>query len=213
MTVVSLILNMPRYFIHARFGEHQLGIFSALAYTTVVVATFADALGHATIPRMARFYANGNLVGFRASLLHLVALGAAFSLAGFVVVRFLGARLLTTLFSAEYADHAEVFVWLVAAAGISCIASLLNSGITSAQCFRIQVPMFLLVVGSNALACTWLVPSIGLQGAALAMVIASLVHLAAACGILVYLFSSHPKNETRLEAAGIYCGDSWEAGL
>jgi O-antigen/teichoic acid export membrane protein len=212
MTLVSLNLNMPRYFIHARFGEYQLGIFSAMAYTTVVVATFADALGHATIPRMSRLYANGNLAGFRSSLLRLVAFGTAFGLAGFSVARFLGARLLKILFSAEYANQAEVFVWLVAAAGISCIASLLNYGITSARCFRIQVPMFLLVVGSNALACAWLVPSIGLRGAALAMVIASLVHLAATSGILVYLFSSHPNNEIRLEATEVYC-ENWEAGL
>ena len=72
--------------------------------------------------------------------------------------------------------------------------------------------MFLLVVGSNALACAWLVPSFGLRGAAMAMVIAYLVHLAATSGILVYLLSSHPKNEVRLQAAGIY-GDNWEAGL
>jgi O-antigen/teichoic acid export membrane protein len=212
MTLVSLNLNMPRYFIHARFGEHQLGIFSAMAYTTVVVATFADALGHSTIPRMARLYANGNLDGFRSSLLQLVALGAGFALAGFIAVRFLGARLLTILFSAEYADHVEVFVWLIAAAGISCIAALLHYGITSAQCFRIQVPMFLLVVGSNALACAWLVPSIGLRGGAMAMVIASLVHLAATSGILVYLFSTHPKNEIQLAATEAYC-DNWETGL
>lgn len=212
MTLVSLNMNMPRYFIHARFGEHQLGIFSAMAYTTVVVATFADALGHSTIPRMSRFYAEGNLAGFRSSLLQLVAIGAVFGLAGFAAVRFLGARLLTILFSAEYAGHAEVFVWLVAAAGISCIASLLHYGITSAQCFRIQVPMFLLVVGSNALACAWLVPSIGLKGAALAMVIASLVHLAATSGILAYLFSTHPKNEIQLAATEAYC-ENWEAGL
>jgi len=212
MTLVSLNLNMPRYFIHARFGEHQLGIFSAMAYTTVVVATFADALGHSTIPRMARLYAKGDLAGFRSSLLRLVALGAGFALAGFTTVRFFGAPLLTILFSAEYANHVEVFVWLVASAGISCIAALLHYGITSAQCFRIQVPMFLLVVGSNALACAWLVPSLGLRGAAIAMVIASLVHLAATSGILIYLFSMLPKNEIRLAATEAYC-ENWEAGL
>ena len=212
MTLVALNLNMPRYFIHARFGEHQLGIFSAMAYTTVVVATFADALGHATIPRMSRLYAIGNHAAFRSSLLRLVAFGAAFGLAGFAAANFLSAPLLTILFSAEYATHAEVFAWLVAAAGISCIASLLNYGITSAQCFRIQVPMFLLVVGSNALACAWLVPSFGLRGAAMAMVIAYLVHLAATSGILVYLLSSHRKNDVRLHSAEIYC-DNWEASL
>jgi O-antigen/teichoic acid export membrane protein len=212
MTLVSLNLNMPRYFIHARFGEHQLGIFSAMAYTTVAVATFADALGHSTIPRMSRYYASGRLSVFRSSLLKLVAVGAFFGLAAFAVVKLMGARLLATLFSAEYAAHAGVFVWLVAAAGVSCVASLVNYGITSAQCFRIQVPLFFLVAGSNALACAWLVPSYGLKGAAVAMVIAALVHLVAATGVLFYLFTSPPKYVVRGVAPAIY-GDNWEPGL
>lgn len=212
MTLVSLNLNMPRYFIHAGFGEHQLGIFSALAYTTVAVATFADALGHSTIPRMSRFYASGQLTAFRSFLVKLVACGAICSLAGFAAVRVLGARLLTVLFSPEYGAHAGVFVWLVVAAGISCIASLLNYGITSARCFRIQVPMFLLVVGSNALACAWLVPSGGLRGAALAMVVAAGVHLAAAAAILLYVLSSRRKYTAGREAPRMYC-DNWEPGL
>jgi O-antigen/teichoic acid export membrane protein len=209
MTLVSLNLSMPRYFIHASLGEHQLGIFSAMAYTTVAVATFADALGHSTIPRMSRMYASGQLAWFRESLLKLVALGAGLGLVGFAVARSFGPQLLTILFGAEYAAHTEVFVWLVMAAGISCIASLLNYGITSARCFRVQVPMFLIVVASNALACARLIPTRGLVGAALAMVVASLVHLTAATGILLYVLSSQAKNAAFIKPAEIYCND-WE---
>src|SRR5207245_11212641 len=32
MTLFTLNQNMPRYFIHSRWGEYQLGIFSAMAY-------------------------------------------------------------------------------------------------------------------------------------------------------------------------------------
>jgi len=212
MTLVSLNLSMPRYFIHAILGEHQLGLFSAMAYTTVAVATFADALGHSTIPRLSRLYAGGRLGDFRSSLLRLVAAGAAVSLAGMAMARILGSTLLRILFSAEYAAHADVFVWLVAAAGISCVASLLHYGITSARWFGIQVPMFALVVGANALACAWLVPSRGLTGAAQAMVMASLVHLAATSGILLHLCSSTRHSPARQQAAEMSL-ENWEAGL
>lgn len=212
MTLFSLNLNMPRYFIHVRFGEHQLGIFSAMAYTTVIVATFADALGHSTIPRMSRYYANGRLPEFCIALLKLVALGGLFGLTGLVVVRMMGARLLTILFSAEYAPHIEVFLWLVVAAVISCIACLVNYAITSAQYFRIQVPIFAVVVTVNALACIWLVPSRGLTGAALALVIAALVHLTLVASTLVYVLYSCPKKTLELEPSRVY-GDNWEAGI
>jgi O-antigen/teichoic acid export membrane protein len=212
MTLVSLNLSMPRYFIHASMGEHELGIFSAMAYTTVAVATFADALGYSTIPGLSRLYAGGDLAAFRSSLVKLVAAGAVVSLAALATVQVLGARVLKILFSPEYAAHAGVFVWLVAAAGIDCVASLLNYGITSARRFAIQVPMFVLVVGSNALACAWLIPSSGLTGAALAMVIAAMVHLAATAGILLHLFSSRRRLETGGQAAEM-CLEDWEPGL
>jgi O-antigen/teichoic acid export membrane protein len=212
MTLVSLNLSLPRLFVHASLGEHELGIFSAMAYTTVAVATFADALGHSMIPRMSRFYAGGNLTAFRSSLAMLVALGAVFGLAGFVTAQVLGARLLRILFTAEYAAHAGVFLWLVAAAGISCIASLLHYGITSARCFGIQVPMFVLVAGSNALACSWLVPSSGLKGAALSMVIAACVHLTVSAAVLMYLIYSPAKYAAAREVPES-CFENWEPGL
>ena len=212
MTLVSLNLSLPRLFVHASLGEHQLGIFSAMAYTTVAVATFSDALGHSMIPRMSRFYADGNVAAFRSSLAKLVAIGGAFGLAGFAAAQLFGGRLLRILFTPEYAAHAGVFLWLVAAAGISCIASLLHYGITSARCFAIQVPMFVLVAGTNALACFWLVPSSGLRGAALAMVIAACVHLTVAASILLYLICSHAKHAAGREASEI-CFDNWEPGL
>jgi len=212
MALVSLNLNMPRYFIEAHLGEYQLGIFSAMAYTTVAVATFADALGHSTIPRLARYYADGDLVSFRSSLLKLVAIGGGFGLISFAAARAMGARVLTILFTPEYAAHAGVFVLLVIAAGISCVASLLNYGITAAQCFRIQVPMFLLVAGGNAAACAWLVPAFGLKGAALALVIAACVHLTVSTSVLLYLLSSPPTYPAGREAPGIY-GDNWEPVL
>jgi O-antigen/teichoic acid export membrane protein len=212
MTLVSLNLSLPRLFVHASLGEHQLGIFSAMAYTTVAVATFADALGHSMIPRMARFYAGGNLAAFRSSLAKLVAIGAVFGLAGFATAQVFGGPLLRVLFTAEYAAHAGVFLWLVAAAGISCIASLLHYGITSARCFAIQVPMFVLVAGSNALACSWLVPSSGLRGAALSMIIAACVHLIVAATILLYLICSPAKHPAGREGSEI-CFENWEPGL
>ena len=212
MTLVSLNLSMPRYFVEAKLGEHQLGIFSAMAYTTVAVTMFADSLGHATIPRLSRLYAGGQLAAFRSSLLSLVAVGAAFSLAGVATAQLLGTRLLTILFRPEYAAHAGVFVWLVIAAGISCVSSLLHYGITSARCFGIQVPMFVLVVGSNALACAWLVPSRGLAGAAMAMAVAACVHLASTAGVLLYLFSSRAHREAGPPTPEI-CFEGWEPGL
>jgi O-antigen/teichoic acid export membrane protein len=187
-TLAALNLNMPRYFIHARLGEHQLGIYSALAYTTVAMILVSDSLGHCAIPRLARLYSGGRLREYRSLLARLLAAGGGLGLAGLTVAQFMGARLLRLVYGSEYAVHFRIFLTLIMAAAIYCVACMFTSAITSARCFRIQVPLYALVVGSNALACAFWVPAAGLAGAASAMVVAAVVHLvlgAAAVGRLL----------------------------
>ena len=158
-TMAALNLNMPRYFIHARLGERQLGIYSAMAYATVAMILVADSLGHCAIPRLSRLYTAGRLAEFRSLLLKLLAAGGGLGLAGLAVAQIMGVRLLTLIYGREYAAHYRVFLVLILATAIHCVACMLTSAVTSARCFRIQVPLYALVVGSNALACARWVPS------------------------------------------------------
>ena len=192
-TMASVNLNMPRYFIHSRFGEHQLGIFSAMAYAALAMTLVSDSLGHCALPRLSRLYADGRLAEFRYLLLRLLAVAGALGLAGVLAAQFMGARLLTIFYSREYAAHNKVFILLVLAIAIHCVAGVLTSGILSARCFRIQVPMFAVVAVCSALGCAWWVPSAGLAGGAAAMAVAATVHLVLAAAIVGCLCSASAK--------------------
>jgi O-antigen/teichoic acid export membrane protein len=205
-TLASINLNMPRYFIEARMGVHQLGIFSALAYATVAMTLVSDSLGHCAIPRMSRLYAGGQFAEFRSFLLQLCAIGCALGLGGLAVAQVLGTRLLTTFYSSEYADGSRVFVVLMLATAIHCVAGMLTSGILSARCFSVQVPMFALVVASTALACYRWVPVSGLIGGAESMVVGAVVRLILAAAVVGYLFlvdakrmAGHPATRARVQ--------------
>ena len=211
-TMASINLNMPRYFIEARMGEHQLGIFSALAYATVAMTLVSDSLGHCAIPRMSRLYAGGELAKFRSVLFQLSAIGCALGLAGLVVAKVMGTRLLTIFYSPEYAAGSRVFIVLMLATAIHCVAGMLTSGIMSARCFRVQVPMFALVVASTALACYRLVPTSGLTGGAEAMVIGAAVRLVLAAIVVGYLLSAHARRLAQ-ELALQPRIDEWNASL
>ena len=186
-TIASINLHLPRYFIHARMGEHQLGIFSAMAYATVAMTLIGDSLGNCAIPRMSRLYAAGKDAEFRMLLLRLFVLGSVIGLSGLSVAWSMGAWLLTVFYSPEYAVHAHVFVLLMAAAAIHFAASMLTSGITSARCFRIQVPMFVLVAAATAAGCARWVPTIGLTGGALAVIGGASTRLVLAAAVMGYL--------------------------
>jgi len=211
-TMASINLNMPRYFIEARLGEHQLGVFSALAYATVATTLISDSLGHCAIPRMSRLYASGQLVEFRSVLLQLSALGCALGLTGLAVAQVMGTRLLTIFYSPEYAAGSGVFIVLMLATAIHCVAGMLTSGIMSARCFRVQVPMFALVVASTALACYRLVPTSGLTGGAEAMVLGAAVRLVLAVIVVGYLLPVHAKRSAQ-DLALQPSIDGWNSSL
>jgi O-antigen/teichoic acid export membrane protein len=211
-TMAALNLHMPRYFIQARLGERQLGIYSAMAYATVAMILVADSLGHSAIPRLSRLYAGGRLVEFRSLLLRMVAAGGGLGLAGLAVARFMGVPLLTLLYGREYAAHYRIFLVLILATAIHCVASMLTSAVTSARCFRVQVPLYALVVGSNALACARWVPAAGLAGGAAAMAVAAAVHLVLGAAVVGWLLRAPRKRAASPQAAQA-CVDDWEASI
>ena len=150
---------------------------------------------------------------FRSLLLRMVAAGGGLGLAGLAVARFMGVRLLTLLYGREYAAHYRVFLVLILATAIHCVASMLTSAVTSARCFRIQVPLYALVAGSNALACARWVPAAGLAGGAAGMAVAAVVHLALGAAVVSYLLWTPVKPAACPQPAQPPCVDDWEASL
>jgi O-antigen/teichoic acid export membrane protein len=209
-TLASINLNMPRYFIHAQLGEHQLGIFSALAYATVAITLVSDSLVNCSIPRMSRLYAGERIAEFRSLLLAMLGLGVALGLVGLVVAKLMGARLLAIIYGPAYAAQARVFTLLMLATGIQCVASGFTSGIMSARRFRIQVPLYALMVGANALACALWIPAAGLEGGAMALVVAAVVRLVLAAAVAGHLVWNSSKATAGSPAS---CVEAWRPEL
>jgi O-antigen/teichoic acid export membrane protein len=133
-------------------------------------------------------------------------IGCALGLAGIMVAQVMGTRLLAIFYSPEYAADSRIFVVLMLATAIHCVAGMLTSGILSARCFRVQVPMFALVVASSALACYRLVPTAGLMGGAEAMVVGAVVRLVLSAAVVAYILlvratpvAGHRTPQTRMD--------------
>jgi O-antigen/teichoic acid export membrane protein len=186
-TIASINLHMPRYFVHAHMGEHDLGIFSAIAYATGCLTIIGDSLGISAVPRLSRLYAGGRMTEYRALLFRLLAVGCAVGLAGMAFARGMGEWLLRIFYNADYAAQSHLFTLLMVAAAIHFAASMLTSGITSARRFRIQVPLYLLVAGSTALGCARWVPTLGLTGAAFGVICGAATRLLLAGAVVGYL--------------------------
>ncbi len=186
MMVLSLNTNIPRYFIERYLGERELGIFAAISYLMVATGMVVSALGQSASPRMAKYYAAGNITAFRTLLLKLVGIGVVVGGVGILVAVVAGREILTLVYRPEYAERADLLVLVMVATAISDVSSFLGYGMTAARYFRIQMPLFALVTTISATACFWLIPISGLRGAAIALIIASVVQASLSLGVIFH---------------------------
>jgi O-antigen/teichoic acid export membrane protein len=195
MMLISLNTNIPRYFIERYLGERELGIFAAMSYLMVVGSMVVSALAESASPRLAKYYAAGNSTAFRTLLLKLVGVGLMLGIGGVFVAVLAGKPILTLLYTPEYAERADLFAWLMVAAGMGYVSSFLGYGMTAARYFRVQMPLFVLVTGSCAIACFWLIPTQGVRGAAIALILGAIVQVVFSLGVIVYALQRLDKYE------------------
>jgi O-antigen/teichoic acid export membrane protein len=186
ITLDSLRTSIPRYFIAQYMGEYELGIFAPMAYLKKVGLIVVIALGLSATPRLAKYYAARKGLAFHTLLLRLVGIGALLGGMGVLVTLVAGREIMTLLYRPEYAEHHDVLVMLMVAAGFDYVATFLDYGMSAARYFRVQVPLLAAVMGTAALACFWLIPSHGLRGAAMAVVLTTLVRVGGSLIIVLH---------------------------
>lgn len=183
--LAALEINVPRYFIERQFGERELGIFAAMAYIAAIGGQLINALGQSASPRLAQYHAAGDRKAFHRLLLKLVGAGLTIGAAAFLLTLVLGRDLLARVYTAEYAEHYRVLVWLMAAAGITFGYIFLGTGLNALRVFRPRVPIHLLTLSILILTCFLLGSRSGLIGVAWAVCISQVV--AAAAYLIVIL--------------------------
>jgi O-antigen/teichoic acid export membrane protein len=196
MMLLSLHSNIPRYFVEHYWGERDLGILAAMMYLMIVGSTLVNALGQSASPRLAHHFAVGDVRGFQLLLAKLMGIGSALGVAGLALVLLAGRPILALVYTPEYAERVDAFVWVAAAATLTYVSSFLGYGVTASRHFRVQVPLNCTLAAISALACWLLIPQYGLVGAAWALLATGLAQTAGAAVILLYVFRAAPPSHT-----------------
>jgi len=169
MLLIQLRNTIPRTLLESAFGEETLGVFAALAYIVYAGSVVVMALSQASIARLSRAYAAGELAAFRATVGRLVLVGAAIGLSGVAAAKLAGGPILSLIYGREYARETDLFLLIMIAGGVSYVGSLLGAPATAMRAFRAQLgihafnTLVLLALG-------WiLIPRHGMMGAAWTM--------------------------------------------
>jgi len=185
MLLLQLRNTIPRTVLEAEFGEGPLGIFSALSYLVIAGSTVALALSQSSIARLSRYYAADDGPRFRATVWKLVLLGSGLCVGGVLVAVLFGRPLLNLIYTAEFAEHSELFVVIMAAGGLVYIGNLLGAPATAMRAFRSQMVIMLFNAAFMLGLALWLIPRHGMMGAAWTMM-GGAVWVVVAYGALIW---------------------------
>jgi O-antigen/teichoic acid export membrane protein len=191
----SLFTNIPRYFVEGHLGQHELGIFAALAYLIVVGNRFILALVETLLPRMGKLHEDKDIARLR-NLVFKVLAGAILLGCGVVVGTILFGQLVVTfLYGSQFAQDEDVLLLLMVSAALGFLVLILQYVLTAVGYFRVQVFSSLAAIISIIIFSAILIPSMGLAGAAWASVLAAAIQLLANAVVSIYaLRVSHYKS-------------------
>lgn len=185
MGIISLQVNVPRYMVGASLSVADVGAFAAIASLGLVGSTICNAIGQVASPRLADDYAGFERRSFLVTTAKLLAVALGIGAAGVAAAATIGGWLLTQFFRPEYERLQDVFLILMIAAGLTCLASVLGYALTAARQFRLQVPIYAAALVVTAAVCAWLTPAMGLRGAAIGTAAGSLTQMLGAAWALL----------------------------
>lgn len=168
--LIALDSNIPRYFMESYWGETTLGYYSSVAYLVIAGNTVVAALGQSASPRLARYFAEKQYKRFFSLMGKLLGIGVVTGLVAILIAALFGRELLVLLYTAEYANYADFFVWMMCAGLTSYLASFLNYGMTATRHFKPQILLFGSVATVVVSTSYFFIPKYGVYGGAIAII-------------------------------------------
>lgn len=188
--LIALNVSVPRFFLERYDGTAELGIFAAIASLFVAGTTIVTALGDSASPRLARHFGNGERTEFKRLLVKLLAFATGLGVIGLLLSWAIGGPVLELLYGATYADHLDVLMWMMVAAGFNYLAAFCGYATTALRLFKIQPVLIAVATLVGAIASIALIPTHGILGAAWASILSFATQFAGALGTTIYGLSS-----------------------
>lgn len=175
--LMALIANLPRYVVEHFLGQESLGRFAVVAYIYAAGSGITTGLVQGAIPSLARRFNRGDLAGFVRLMVKLCGVACTFGAIGILAATLAGAQVLTLLYRSEYASERDFFVAMMWAALIAFVATVVSNGVTVVKSFRIQPPLYVIVLVITAISSYMFIPQYGLIGTAITVGAGSAVQL------------------------------------
>lgn len=173
----SLNTNIPRYVIEHYLGLELLGVFGAIAYLLAGTGKFSSAISQTVSPRLARYYAENNKVYFIKLFNKILFINCLIGMLGILVVLIMGKELLTVMYTEEYGQYNQLFIWIMILSLFINLSNVFGVGVTSMRMFASQLPIHIIKLLVIIISSIFFIKYFGMIGAAWALIISTLVSI------------------------------------
>lgn len=166
--LIALIPQLPKYVILSVMGDEAVAVYTLITYWITMGMMIVAALGNAAAPRLAKYYAAGEVRAFSRLVVRLVVLVGGMGAAGAVVVGLLGPTI-ASLLGQENSDLSGLAMALSLFAITLYVAAPLGRALGAMRRFWSQTIAVALGILVALAVLPWAVRTRGLVGAAEAM--------------------------------------------
>lgn len=170
----TLFTSIPRIVMDEVSGRDSVGYFTAMSSLLVVGTMITSAMGQTTNPRMAKYFIEDR-TAFSLLFLKLLGISAVLGASAIVLAVLFGKPILTFLFTADYAQHNNVFILVTFAGCILFVFHAINSALTSTRQFAVQLPIYAAAAAVCGGCSLLLIPRYDMIGAAWSLIICYVV--------------------------------------
>lgn len=184
--IVSLNTNIPRYFLEYFEDVTSLGLFSSVAYLLVIFNLFASSISQFFLPKLYEINQSGNTKMLKNYINKKMNVTVIFI--GIIITLFLfifGEQVLTIIYGSEYSKMKNLLVIVSLSTLLNTISWNYDTALMAIRYISVQPKITIFTLLINIIISHQLINEHGIYGAALSLIIVSLLQLI----LRVYFFN------------------------
>ncbi len=138
LTIISLNVNVSKYFVNYRYGVEFQGAFSAMSYFVVIGSLLVATVGKLILPKVSSMYVlaeNKKIIKYQFFYYGIILI------LGLILISisyFFGEKIIELFFSEEISKHANIFVWIIGSSVFMFLSSAQGYLMTSIKTIKLQ---------------------------------------------------------------------------
>ncbi|MBU5618090.1 polysaccharide biosynthesis C-terminal domain-containing protein, partial [Psychrobacter sp. TAE2020] len=186
--IVSLQINMPRYFIENYHSIEKVGVFTIFYYFIVIGGIIINSVCQYLSPYYSKSWSRKDYSLFFKYIRYSWIIAGLFGIAGYIVTLFFGNDILHLIYDNKFDSYTDILNILMIA-GVFVYLSIVNGYVmTSIKVIKAQVPMFAFLLVLTTISSWYLIPKYDLVGAAWVSVISAFTQFVISSIILIKKF-------------------------